>query len=183
MNRELDRPDTVRDEITCEACGEKGVQVGSHMQTFTYGEGPDAVDLTTIVPVYSCPQCGLQYTDDEAERIRHEAVCEHLGRLPPAAIQGIRKGYGLSREQFSEITGIGVASLARWENGNLIQSAAYDRYLRLLADTNIFDRVRAASRGDAPEITSATPVVRRFPSLDRTRRTEVMKQRFQIQVG
>ena len=36
------------------------------------------------------------------------------------------------RAAFSKVTGIDEATLNRWENGILIQSAANDRYLRLL---------------------------------------------------
>lgn len=38
----------------------------------------------------------------------------------------------MTRAQFSEITGLGEATLARWEAGAVIQNRANDRYLRLL---------------------------------------------------
>ncbi len=39
----------------------------------------------------------------------------------------------MSRAAFSKMTGLGQATLNRWENGILIQNRANDRYLRLLA--------------------------------------------------
>ena len=42
----------------------------------------------------------------------------------------------MSRADFSRLTGLGEATLNRWENGILIQNAANDRYLRLLKDAN-----------------------------------------------
>lgn len=53
-------------------------------------------------------------------------------RLTEAEIVQIRKRWGLSREKFAKLTGIGEASLARWEGGYLVQNAAMDNYLRLL---------------------------------------------------
>lgn len=104
---------------------------GTH--TFTYGLGAAAVELTVDLPIHVCPSCGLEFFDDEAETLKHEAVCAHLGVLSPNEIRGIRRMHGMSRAAFSKITGLGEATLNRWENGILIQSAANDRYLRLLA--------------------------------------------------
>ena len=39
----------------------------------------------------------------------------------------------MSQASFSKVTGLGKATLNRWENGILIQNLANDRYLRLLA--------------------------------------------------
>ena len=107
---------------------------GTH--TFTYGLGAAAVELTVDLPIHVCPSCGLEFLDDEAETLKHEAVCSHLGVLSPNEIRGIRRMHGMSRTAFSKLTGLGVATLNRWENGILIQSAANDRYLRLLASPN-----------------------------------------------
>ena len=38
----------------------------------------------------------------------------------------------MTRAAFAEATGLGEASLSRWENGAVIQNKAYDYYLRLL---------------------------------------------------
>ena len=62
------------------------------------------------------------------------AVCQHLGVLSPNEIRSIRQSCRMSRSRFAQLTGLGEASLNRWENGLNIQSLAYDRYLRLLAD-------------------------------------------------
>ena len=52
--------------------------------------------------------------------------------LAPQQIRGIRERLGLSRSSLAKLTGIGEASLSRWENGIKIQTPGYDRYLRLL---------------------------------------------------
>ena len=88
--------------------------------------------LTVDIPVRRCKDCDFEYLDDESEQLKHEAICSHLGVLSPDEIRRIRKGFGMTQAEFAQVTGIGVASLNRWENGLTIQTHAYDRYLRLL---------------------------------------------------
>ena len=57
--------------------------------------------------------------------------------LTPEEIRGIRKRLGLSRSALAKLTGIGEASLSRWESGIKIQTPGYDRYLRLLRHAGI----------------------------------------------
>jgi putative zinc finger/helix-turn-helix YgiT family protein len=83
------------------------------------------------LPVRVCEACGAEYVDDEGEEIRHEAVCRHLSVLTPKEIQRLRERYG-TQAAFAKLTGIGEASLSRWETGSSIQSRAYDNYLWLL---------------------------------------------------
>lgn len=99
---------------------------------FTYGEGEIATELTVDVPMYICAACDLQFLDETGSRLRHDAVCRHLGLLSPSEIRSIRARLKLNREEFAQYTGLGVASLARWERGMGYQNQANDRYLRLL---------------------------------------------------
>ena len=43
----------------------------------------------------------------------------------------------MTRARFARVTGLGEATLNRWENGVLIQTLANDRYIRLLARPEI----------------------------------------------
>src|SRR5205807_353946 len=43
-----------------------------------------------------------------------------------------RERFGPDQRDFAGLTGIGVATLSRWERGRLLQTRAMDRYLRLL---------------------------------------------------
>lgn len=110
--------------------------------TFTHGIGADAAELTVHLPVHVCPACGLEFLDHEAETLKHEAICAHLGVLTPDEVRGIRKTYRMSRAAFAKVTGLGEATLNRWENALLIQNAANDRYLRLLKDANNMHRLK-----------------------------------------
>ncbi|TIO38194.1 MAG: YgiT-type zinc finger protein, partial [Mesorhizobium sp.] len=117
------------DSQTCELCGAKALVKTIQTEQFPYGSGDDAVILTANVPVWSCIKCGESFTGGEAEDLRHEAVCLHLGRLAPKEVWAIRDSYGLTQEQFAELTGFGVASIKRWESAHQIQNLSADRYL------------------------------------------------------
>jgi len=136
------------ERIECPACGDHNIRTTVETETFTYGDGAEAVDLTVHVPVRTCNSCGFQFTDDIAEVVRHEAVCRHLGVMSPKEIQGVRKAYGMSRADFARLTRIGEASLARWENGLLIQSPAYDQFLYLLRFPENLERLKSRRPGE-----------------------------------
>ena len=117
----------------CPQCGENSLSTYRRRDTFEYGTGESAATLNVELPVRRCGSCDLEFIDHEGERLRHEAVCRHLGVLTPAEIAGVRKRYGMSRAAFAEATGLGETTLGRWENGAVVQNAGSDRYLRLLA--------------------------------------------------
>jgi putative zinc finger/helix-turn-helix YgiT family protein len=118
--------------VRCPNCESNNVNTTVERETFFYGEGSAATQLTADVPVRTCTNCGFQFTDGEAEEARHDAVCRHLRVLTPKEILELRKRYNMSRAEFAELTRLGEASLARWENGQLIQNAANDQLLFLL---------------------------------------------------
>ena len=120
----------------CDECGHQ-VTTTWHDHTFVYGSGEAAAKLAVRLPVRRCEHCDFDYLDDEGERLKHEAVCGHLGVLTPREIRDIRERLGLSRSALAKLTGIGEASLSRWENGVKIQTPGYDRYLRLLGYAGI----------------------------------------------
>ena len=128
-------PNDPQDTVPCFDCDANTGRIwGEH--TFRYGTGADAAELTVRLPVHVCPSCGFECLDHEAETLKHEAICAHLGVLSPNEIRGIRGMHGMSRAAFSKVTGLGEATLNRWENAILIQNAANDRYLRLLTSPN-----------------------------------------------
>ena len=128
--------------LACPQC-EGVVETVRHEDIFRYGDGESAVNLPVILPVRICRACGIEFLDHEAERVKHEALCRHFGVLTPWEIREIRKRHDLSRAAFAEVTGLGAASLGRWETGALIQSLANDRYLRLLASPGGLDVLKA----------------------------------------
>lgn len=122
----------------CPNCDSRNVSARRIVDRFDYGMGRETVQLSAEIPAYECADCGLQYSGEEAERLRHEAVCNHLRLLVPARIAEIRANYGLSRVKFAEVSRIGMATLSRWEGGETLQNAAMDMYMRLLERPDIY---------------------------------------------
>lgn len=102
--------------------------------TLTYRSGKDAVDLHVRLPVRRCDACDFDFVDHVGERIKTEAVYRHHGLVTPWEIRAIRERRGMSRAAFAEITGLGEATIKRWEAGAISQNRGNDRYLRLLDD-------------------------------------------------
>ena len=143
------RLESVKSELDCPLCGVMEVETSITPYSFEYGSGDAAAKLNVDVPVRRCDACEIEYLDEEGERIKHEAVCQHLGVLSPREIRRIRKKYSNTRTGFAEVTGLAEASLNRWENGLSIQAHANDRYLRLLDDPDNLRRLAAIADSNA----------------------------------
>lgn len=144
--------------VVCFDCGSSDVAKALQQQVFQYGNGESAVNLTVEVPVYTCKTCGYQFAGPEADDARHEAVCRYLGVLTPAEIISIRELTGLSRAEFCELTRIGIASLKRWETGNLIQNAANDELIFLMAFSENLKCLRDRDRHSALKLSALSTV-------------------------
>jgi putative zinc finger/helix-turn-helix YgiT family protein len=140
------------ESLRCPSCDREGVRTTIQHQSFVYGEGDDAATLAVAVPVHTCDNCGLQFTDDSAATARHDAVCRHLNVMTPSEVQALRERYDMSRAEFSRLTRIGEASLGRWENGLLIQNHAYDQFLFLLKFPENVARLRDRTNSEAPAV-------------------------------
>jgi putative zinc finger/helix-turn-helix YgiT family protein len=124
---------TTKNRDVCPSCGESITAVVRRDETFEYRVGDTTTLLSAPVDVHICNNCGLEFTDERAERARNEAVATHLGLLTSSEIRNVRRRLGFNRREFAALSGIGDASLARWESGALLQSRAYDLLLRLLS--------------------------------------------------
>lgn len=90
-------------------------------------------NIQVQVKYYQCEECGEDYeipsSDydplDEAYRIYRS----RKGLLQPEEIKDFRKKLVLSQKEMSNILGIGIATLNRYENGSL-QSDAHDNLIR-----------------------------------------------------
>jgi putative zinc finger/helix-turn-helix YgiT family protein len=120
--------------MECGNCGSRKLKRSVEPQSFTYGVGDDAVSLTARVPVFTCQSCGEAFTKGEAEELRHEAVCRHLGVLTPREIRQLRRRRGWTQVDLARHMRCGAASIKRWELGALIQNPSNDLLLRLLSD-------------------------------------------------
>lgn len=159
-----------------------------HQHVLQYGSGDSTIELNVNLPVRKCPACSFEFLDEEGESVKHEALCRHFGVLGPNEIRDIRRAYDLTRAQFAELTGLGEATLGRWENGTVIQTQANDRYLRLLAQPATFARLGAivtSLSGDYLGNFSEKPkaVEVRFPALRVTERLTRQQSAFRLRAA
>ena len=169
MESHQQAPSLGNEDAECPQCGTAGgIRTLAHRHTFTYGSDQSGVELTVDVPLRRCTSCDFQYLDQEAERLKHEAVCQHLGVLSPGEIRRIRESYQMTRTRFAEVTGLGEASLNRWENGLTIQTQGNDRYIRLVALPGTMKHLKDLADGGPLPRPVSTPGTNRFRTLEAT---------------
>ena len=128
---EVAAEDPNRDEAICPQC-EALATTTIEDNRVEFGD----LQIVATMPVRACSDCDIQFVDYVGARIETEAIYRHHGLLTPWEIRDLRERRGLSRAAFAEITGLGEATIKRWETGAVAQNRANDRYLRLLdADT------------------------------------------------
>jgi putative zinc finger/helix-turn-helix YgiT family protein len=120
------------ENAACAECGSSNLTWSQEEYRFQYGKGAEAIELSAKVEVQKCGECGFSSMGPTAERACHDAICEHLGLMKPDQIKGLRDYCKLTQAEFSKITGLGEATLSRWERGIVIQNEAYDNYMYLL---------------------------------------------------
>ena len=170
--------------LQCPLCGRDTVTTTIHYHTFDYGTGASAIELTVDLPVRRCAPCDYEYLDEVAEDLQHEAVCKHFGVLAPHEIRRIREDHDMTRAKFAEVTGLGEASLNRWEKGINIQTHAYDRYLRLLALPGTLQRLMDIIK-PGKSATEATPITgeRRFRTLKVSDKLRSDQENFRLRMA
>jgi len=140
MNQEYENP------VLCASCGKNNITISHVEDKFVYGEGSSSAQLVAIVSMHTCNVCGFQFLDNKAEDSHHEAVCRHLGVLTPSQIRALRTRLGLTRTAFANLTRLEENTLAEWERGASIQTAAYDQFLYLLFDSSNVQKLKLRNR-------------------------------------
>jgi len=141
--------DTPERLTECLECGSTALEERFDDETFEYGGREKPFTVTARIPSVLCTACGVRFYDDAAVWARHAAACRHLGVMTPDEIRELRKRYGLTQEEFAELTRLGVASLGRWERGAGIQNEAYDALLYLLTFSENAERLRRRQQQEA----------------------------------
>ena len=110
-----------------------------------------------MIPVhmeyYQCEECGEDFEiprpDYDPLDAAYREFRNRKGMAQPEEIKKFRKELGLTQKELSEILGIGIATLNRYENGAL-QSEAHDQVIRLCMQPANLIRILE----DKPEILS-----------------------------
>jgi putative zinc finger/helix-turn-helix YgiT family protein len=123
----------VIDAMTCFECG-NGTLIPAivHLTSDRHGES-----FTVEVAGLKCNQCGFETVDSEQSAeftrlVSDEYRVKH-GLLTSAEIRARRLQLRMTQQQFSDHLGAGVASVKRWESGQ-IQENAMDQLIRLKTD-------------------------------------------------
>jgi transcriptional regulator with XRE-family HTH domain len=179
-------PESSSNVLKCPDCGSREVETQQVLVNFQYGSGGKAAELEAKVPFRKCTHCGFEYTDAEAEDVRHDAVCRYLEVMTPDEILTLRKDLGFTRAQLAEVSRIGEASLARWELAEVIQNPGYDSYLYLLSFAENIERLqqrRSASLArDGREKISEFPALRAIGGSAARQKAAKEEREFQIRV-
>lgn len=144
-------------EHVCEDCGADGVQLTEGPLEFQYGIGDDEVTLVATVPFWTCGACGFSYTAPGAERAQNDAISHYLGRMRPSEIKSLRALAGLSFADFARALQVGIASVKRWESGEIVPSRSSNK---LLADFRAALVPAAAHAGPTRRFRTAAPAGR-----------------------
>jgi putative zinc finger/helix-turn-helix YgiT family protein len=134
--------------LACPICGSRTLDTEMESDNFVFRSGGVSYPVHAVYPSHTCTSCGESFLSEAGETARHAATCVALNRLTPADILALRQRRGLSRKAFAEISGLGEASLSRWESGELIQSESNDNLLRLLATDSNLRALREIRGGD-----------------------------------
>lgn len=133
----------------CEFCGADAVHASKMVVKFPHGVGEDEVLLSAILPVWRCETCDEVYLAEGAEQRQNTVVAEYQGKMRPSEIRRLRERAGLTQVKFADALGIGVASVKRWETGQMAPSKALNRLLQTFEREWAARQVGRASETDA----------------------------------
>ena len=170
-------------DLVCPLCDGESIVTFQHPDTFNYGSGDSTVTLEVDLPVRRCTACDFEFVDHEGERLRHEAVCRHLGVLSPAEVRDVRQQHGMTKAAFAQVTGLGEATLSRWENGAVVQNRANDLYLRLLTTPWIMTKLQDLSAPEPAPSGGTVDTSQRFRELEVSKSVRRKQARFQLRLA
>ena len=106
--------------------------------------------IVVEVEYYHCQECGEDFENSKTTIDPYTTAYREYrikkGMLQPEEIRKLRNQRGLTQKEFSDLLGIGIATLNRYENGGL-QSEAHDRNMRLSIEPRNFINLISNSQG------------------------------------
>jgi len=106
--------------------------------------------IVVDVEYYHCLECNEEFEDSKPSIDSYDVAYREYrlrkGFLQPEEIRKLRNQRGLTQKEFSDLLGIGIATLNRYENGAL-QSQAHDRSIKLAMEPRNFLNLLSNSQG------------------------------------
>lgn len=118
----------------CPICG-IGTLMGAQVErSFEYGVGDMRVPASASVLVLLCDSCGSQVDAPETASQMEDAGRRAIGMMVGEDFRVFRESLSLSLRDMSRMTGIGTATLTRWESGRLRPNRSLDLLIQILRD-------------------------------------------------
>ncbi len=134
----------------CPGCGSNLIVTKWESISWEQGSTDGKIVISALLPICVCRACNASFQGAQAQEKKNEAICKHLGLMTPDEIRAMRQKLGLSQAGLAQLSGLGVASIARWESGQLIQGRSNDNLLRLLSYEENIERLRNALSPQSP---------------------------------
>ena len=162
----------------CPICQNGGLVRAQVERAFEYGVGDMRVPTSAPISVLLCDSCGSQIDTPETGRQMEDAGRRAVGMMVGDDFRSFREGLSLSLREMSRMTGIGTATLSRWESGRLRPNRSLDLLMQILRDVRgaaAFAMARAKMpipkrlEGSGPTDAAHSPDVIRCRHSERTR--------------
>lgn len=115
----------------CTACGSDSVRERSARESLRY----KGQDIDVVVAFSVCDVCGDEFLTTEQIRVNDRAVVAAKrktdGLLSPDEVKYARQALGLNQEQAARLFGGGRNAFSKYERGEVAQSVAMDRLIRI----------------------------------------------------
>lgn len=134
----------------CALCGAFAVHATTYSGTFIHRGVETAVD---DLEVMRCDACGEELIEANQARRNYRKMVD-IGRtidglLTGDAIIRLRKRLGLTQQEAAELFGGGPNAFSKYERGDVVQSIAMDRLLRLVGSFPLLlEWLRAITQSD-----------------------------------
>lgn len=135
------------EKMMCPVCDEGELVAGTYADDFKHNNGTVHVEGLEYC---LCTLCGADPVLSDQVRRNHLKVADAKrakeGLLTGQEILAIREALGLTQQAASELFGGGANAFSKYERGDVIQSAAMDKLLRLVAmQSEILDLLKIAA--------------------------------------
>lgn len=116
---------------SCKACGSGCVREGSARESLHY----KGQDLDVSIAFSACDACGDEFLTTDQIRLNDRAVVaakrKAEGLLSPDEVKSARQALCLNQEKASQLFGGGRNAFSKYERGEVAQSVAMDRLIRI----------------------------------------------------
>jgi len=116
-----------------------------------------------------CTKCENEFDDPERESdslaVAYEKYRERHNLMRPEQITRTREQFGVTQAEFAALTGLGVATLSRYENGAL-RSEAHERVLHLISAPHIFCELVREARSEVISPKRRIEILAKFSNMD-----------------